>query len=245
MKYIKGFEDINEAIIHSKKIDPKHLHEVKNFISNYFPCEILPSDKKYDSYDSALIKIETEIGDINIYFNLKNSNNNKPITKNKIIKPFKSTSLKVDLYYNDKMQVSSYISNNIEDIELTSLIDNINFVIERNKKSEEENKAIERFSKELKDSDIEDLFMELSDLAGKYEIFKYKGAKHLKFTCPISIFDSSRDFIIPNDNYIEIISEINSINHRLKAFGSKLKFSFKQNRNNCILTIIISYDTNF
>jgi len=244
MKYLKT----NEGLFSKDEIPKKLIDDIKAVIETKYPTEVSregASDNNtlgYDKvvYDRVTFKSKTQIGDVLTVLTLRRPG--PSVVNDYSPSRFSKKIILFEVYYDNKRYVDSDTKlNKWKDIEVISVLNNIDYVIERITKSRKSKKEVEDFYTKITVDEIKDLVADIYDILGEYEITRttIKGSRkgfQLVFTTPVKFvhYDTNYEkgvFFTAQKKHLEVLTELNSLAKRLiDGYGLTLLYSFK-NRN--------------
>lgn len=248
MKYL----ETNEGLFSKDEIPKKLIDDIKADIQKKYPVTIkrLPADEKRGIFDRVTFITDTPIGDISAVITLTYDD----VKKGYLGSKFARKILKFDIYHIKNRL--SYVGSDTKlkdwkDIDINSVIHNIDYVIQRVTTESKQKKELADFYGKITEGEIKDLAADLYDLIGYYKLSKttVKGKKgfQLLFDLKLDFIDRSERGILtaanqigndryvvffrPTDQHIDILKEINSLSKRLDdGYDLNLIYEFTKDR---------------
>lgn len=249
MQHIRTFESL---LAPEKKIDMEWVNQVKSILDNGLP-NIPNLIKNYSSHISTmdgllhdnyydLVDINIKSNLIKVRFILYDTDIRKDV-RNKKINLFAKTRFKVEVFFKSEKQYSSDFKTN-EDVDKHSILTSVLNVLDNKKKQRELRVKSADFFDRLSIENVQDLFYELRDLVGEYILTKtshVNGSYLLRFSGDKSVvnFNFRKNMIVPDSIYLEVVSELNNINERLKHFSASLQFSIDNDSQDTLIVVIL------
>ena len=240
----------NEELFSKSEIPQKLLSDIVKSISDKYEVKVSRGSKnKNDNIiDRISIKTKTPIGVIDTIITLR-----KPFdvrSYKKIRALFTESELQFSTYYNKTRYVDSDSKiSEWKKIDADSVLHNIDYIIGRVQKEGENKKKVESFYDKISVDEMKDLVADLSDLIGEYKISKstFSGGKSgfkLEFSVPNKLNSDEIRIYKPNDKFLDIMKELNSLYNRLtNGYNLDMNFSLSSNErdisNKAYLKIII------
>lgn len=235
MKYLKT----NEGLFSKDEIPKKLIDDIKAIIETKYPVTIKRvSEKKRGIFDRITFTSDTPIGSINSVITLQN-----PYIRTEtgfIESKFSRKILKFDVYHGKTNYVNSDSKlKDWKDIDVTSVINNIDYVINRVITENKQKKELADFYGKITEGEIKDLSADLYDLIGDYKLSKttVKGKKgfELNFETKFdfihydSHYESNKEFYRATDQYLDIMKELNSLSKRVSdGYNLNLIYRFNE-----------------
>ncbi len=110
----------------------------------------------------------------------------------------------------------------------TNLSNIVNEFILRMEQNHQKQRSLQDFFETLSESNLKDILDDLSDIYGDYKISTEVDRYFISFLSNSYCKLSLNDLMIPDNQYLEVIIEINKIYNRLKSFDAKIAFSFDE-----------------
>jgi hypothetical protein len=227
MKYIS----YNEEFLSKKELDQDWIRRLQLAINNIDGVNLTRI------VDSTTIQISLDTGElINVRISISNVNDS-PVIHRRVTRFTRSSNVEVEVDISDNSNAyittvdSEYNDYNEGDTFIDIILSRIIRCKELIDLKRSNNKRINDFFNTLPQDELRDLFLELDDILGKSSISTVKDKSLYKVvynTNEYILYDKEGIFRI-DDLYVKIITELNSINHRLDFFGAKLYFSFREN----------------
>lgn len=245
MKYLKT----NEGLFSKDEIPKKLIDDIKASIETKYPVTIkrAPAEERRGIFDRITFTTDTPIGNINSVITLQNpyirTETVGAVATRFIESKFSRKILKFDVYHGKTNYVNSDSKlSDWKNIDVTSVIHNIDYVIQRVIAENKQKKELAEFYGKITEGEIKDLAADLYDIVGDYTLSKttVKGKKgfQLLFVSKFDFihkdnnYDRERTFYRATDKHIEILSEINSLSKRLNdGYNLNLIYEFANNTN--------------
>lgn len=234
MKYLKT----NEGLFSKDEIPKKLIDDIKSDIETKYTVTVsrVESDEDRGIYERIKFITKTNIGNVDTVLTLKSPNG---VPTGSISARLSSKLLRFEVYHGKMRYVDSDSKlSNWKNIDVTSVLNNIDYVVNRVITENKHKKELADFYGKITEEEIKDLSADLYDLIGDYTISKasIKGKKGFKLN-----FSNNFDFIHIDNNYengkpqfrptdqlVELIKELNSLAKRVNdGYNMNLIYSFR------------------
>lgn len=222
MKYLKT----NEGLFSKDEIPKKLIDDIKSEIETKYSVEIvLDNSTSKNVFGKVTFRANTPIGIVDTHITLR-----RPSVRTETgfvdASRFSRKYLSFRTYFGEQQYSDSdHRLSDWENIDINSVLHNIDYVVRRITDENTAKKETEDFYSRISVDEIKDLAADLYDILGDYEITKtsVKGKKgfQLLFTTKLDFVHNDPNylpketFFVPRDTNLRVLTELNSLGKRL------------------------------